>query len=194
MFYNLKIFDLERELPVLKTPSGIYIAGFNPVGDMELLTKAGDCLAKQIIDEKIDFDIILTTELKGVPIAQEVARNLKCNYICLRKSPKCYMLEPKHTSGASITSGDTDYYISSIDLDKLKNKKVLFVDDVFSTGSTFENMLEFAKKEQFEIVAGLGILKEGKDDENLNFEHNNVPIVCCGFLPLPNVKEISEEE
>ena len=124
MFYKLKIFDIERELPVLKTPSGIYIAGFNPVGDMELLIKAGDYLAKQIITEKIDFDIILTTELKGVPIAQEVARNLSCNYVCLRKSPKCYMLEPKHTSGASITSGNTDYYVSSIDLDKLKNKKV----------------------------------------------------------------------
>lgn len=194
MFYTLKIFDIERKLPILKAPSGIYIAGFNPVGDMELLIKSANYLADKMIGEKIKFDIILTTELKGVPIAQEVARNLGCNYICLRKSQKCYMLEPKHTSGASITSGDTDYYISSIDLDKLKNKKVLFVDDVFSTGATFENMLEFAKKEQFEIVAGLGILKEGKDDENLNFEHNNVPIFCCGFLPLPNVKEISKEE
>jgi len=187
MFYKLKIFDIERELPVLKTPSGIYIAGFNPVGDMELLIKAGDYLAKQIITEKIDFDIILTTELKGVPIAQEVARNLSCNYVCLRKSPKCYMLEPKHTSGASITSGNTDYYVSSIDLDKLKNKKVLFVDDVFSTGSTFENMLEFAKREQFNIVAGLAILKEGKANSELNFKYNNVSIFCCGFLPLPDI-------
>ena len=38
-FYELNILGLKRQLPILKTPSGIYIAGFNLVGDMELLKK-----------------------------------------------------------------------------------------------------------------------------------------------------------
>ncbi len=85
MFYRLNVLGLKRDLPILKSPSGIYIAGFNPVGDMELICKAGEELARKIVDNDIEFDVILTTELKGLPIAQEVARKLKCDYVCLRK-------------------------------------------------------------------------------------------------------------
>ena len=184
-FYNLKVLGLNRELPILKTPNGVEIAGFNPVGDMELLIKAGKYLAKQVKKNKIKYDVILTTELKGLPIAQEVAKNLKCDYVCLRKEIKCYMLEPTKTSGESITSGKTSYYVSRPDLNKLKNKKVLFVDDVFSTGSTFVNMLEFARQEDFEIVSCLCILKEEKENTGINFVYNGVTVYCCEFLPLP---------
>lgn len=190
MFYKLKLFDLERELPILQTPSGIYIAGFNCVGDMEVLTKSGKYLALKVINNKIDFDIILTTELKGLPIAQEIARNLKCDYVCLRKEAKCYMLNPKHTSGDSITSGKSDYYICELDLNKLRNKKVLFVDDVFSTGATFDSMINFANNEGFEIVSGLSILKEENgNDRNVDFKYKGIDIYCCGYLPLPKVEK-----
>ena len=187
MFYKLNVLGLERDLPILKAPSGIYIAGFNPVGDMELLTKAGEYLANQVKENNIEFDIILTTELKGLPIAQEVARNLKCDYVCLRKDCKCYMLNPKHTSGGSITSGSSDYYISELELAKLIGKKVLFVDDVFSTGLTFKNMLTFAKNENFEVVGCLSILREDLEKSELNFKCENISVICCEFLPLPKV-------
>ncbi len=186
MFYKLKIFDLERHLPILKTSSGLPIAGFNCVGDMELLIKSGEYLANKVITNNIIYDVILTTEVKGISIAQEVARNLKCDYVCLRKEVKCYMLNPKHTSGDSITSGKSDYYISQPDLNKLKNKRVLFVDDVFSTGKTFDSMINFAKNEDFEIVAGLAILKEENgDNTNIEFTYKGLDVYCCEFLPLP---------
>ena len=98
------------------------------------------------------------------------------------------MLNPKHIVGGSITSGKSDYYISQLELDKLKNKKVLFVDDVFSSGETFDNVLEFSKNEQFKIVAGLSILKEGNENV-LSFKYKDTPIYCCGFLPLPKIIE-----
>ena len=187
MFYRLNVLGLKRDLPILKSPSGIYIAGFNPVGDMELICKAGEELAGKIVDNDIEFDVILTTELKGLPIAQEVARKLKCDYVCLRKEKKCYMLNPKHTSGESITSGKSDYFVSELELEKLKNKKVIFVDDVFSTGSTFKNMISFAQRENFKIVAGLSILREGESEE-LKFVYQDVPVFVCGHLPLPQVE------
>lgn len=190
MFYKLKLFDLERELPILKAPSGVYISGFNCVGDMELLTKAGQYLANKLISNNIEYDVILTTEVKGIAIAQEVARNLNCDYVCLRKESKCYMLNPKCTSGESITSGKSNYYICQLDLNKLKNKRVVFVDDVFSTGKTFDSMINFANNENFKIVAGLAILKEenGKN-KDIEFRYKNIDIYCCGYLPLP--KEIN---
>lgn len=190
MFYKLNLLGLERNLPILQTPSGISIAGFNPVGDTELIIRSGEYLAKQLKDSKINFDIILTTELKGLPIAQEVARNLNCDYVCLRKDKKCYMLNPKHTRGNSITSGNSDYYICELDLAKLKHKNVVFVDDVFSTGSTFKSMIEFAKNEDFNLIAGLSILKEGKENDNeLLFKFEDIPILCCGFLPLLSLEK-----
>ena len=59
MFYNLRVLGLERKLPILKAPSGIFIAGFNPVGDMELLEKAGVDLANKLLSNNINFDIDL---------------------------------------------------------------------------------------------------------------------------------------
>lgn len=192
MFYDLHLLGLKRKLPILKAPSGIYIAGFNPVGDTELLIKAGETLANLIKASGLKPDVILTTELKGVPIAQEVARNLGLDYVALRKDAKCYMLNPHQTSGSSITSGSSNYFISEPDLGKLKQKNVLFVDDVFSTGSTFISMLDFANREDFTIIGGLSILKEG-GNSNLVFNFNNVPIFSCGYLPLPKVQEKSIE-
>lgn len=184
-FYTLDILGMKRELPVLASPSGQMIAGFNCVGDIELLTKS----AKQLVEmlKETNYDIILTTELKGLPIAQEVARISGKDYVCLRKQAKCYMLNPVSTSGESITSGKSNYYISQIELDKLKNKNVLFVDDVFSTGSTFDSMIAFANKQKFNIVAGATILRECKSidkDNNTKINYKNIPIYFCGYLPL----------
>ena len=188
-FYTLNFLGLKRELPILPAPNGIKIAGFNSVGDMELLKLAGENLANQLEKEEIDFDVILTTEVKGIPISQEIARLLKKDYICLRKAPKCYMLNPIVVKSESITSGRSEYYVSELDYEKLKRKNVLFVDDVFSTGATFKNMIDFSNNFDFDIVAGAFILKEAtKTDLNkpLNFEFLGKKVICSGLLPLPD--------
>ena len=187
-FYNLKFLGLERQLPILPSPSGIKIAGFNSVGDIELLSKSAEFLVQEISKQAIDFDVILTTELKGIPISQEIARLLKKDYVCLRKAKKCYMLDPISVSSESITSGKVEYFVSSTEFAKLSNKKVLFVDDVFSTGATFKNILNFSKSSGFDIVAGAFILKEVPKNalsSPLNFEFENTKVLCCSVLPLP---------
>ena len=54
-YYTLKILGLTRNLPILKTPSGQFIAGFNCVGDMELLKKAAKNLKKQLKTSLMKF-------------------------------------------------------------------------------------------------------------------------------------------
>lgn len=184
-FYNLEILGLKRQLPVLASPSGQLIAGFNCVGDVELLTKSATKLVEML--KEVEYDVILTTELKGLPIAQEVARVAGKNYVCLRKEAKCYMLNPVSTSGESITSGKSTYYVSETELNTLKNKKVLFVDDVFSTGSTFDSMIAFAKEQNFQIVAGATILRECKKSDMASerkINYKGVDIYFCEYLPL----------
>ena len=187
-YYKLKFLGMERDLPVLPAPSGINIAGFNSVGDTELITKSAEFLAEEIKKNGLDFDVILTTELKGIPISQEIARLFNKDYVCLRKAQKCYMLDPISVSSESITSGKTEYFVSKPEFEKLLNKKVIFVDDVFSTGATFKNIMNFAERSNINIVAGAFILKEVPNSalkEPVNFEFNGVPVVCCAPLPLP---------
>ncbi len=186
--YVLKFLDIERRLPLAKTPGGVTIAGFNPVGDMEVLEKSALDLARQLKDSGTKCDIILTTELKGIPIAQELARLLKVDYVCLRKEAKCYMVNARQTEGESITSGKTNYFISEIDENKLKGKNVVFADDVFSTGSTFISILKYAQKAGFTISCCAAILKEDtfewEKNNKTGFLFNGVKVFYCGFLPL----------
>lgn len=187
-YFKLNVLGLTRELPILPTPSGLMIAGFNPVGDMQLLTLAGKDLAKQIKEGGNKCDVILTTELKGLPIAQEVARELGVDYVCLRKDKKCYMANPRQTEGESITSGKTNYFISEPDENKLVGRNVVFVDDVFSTGLTFKSISKYALKAGFTLTCSATILKEDKV-ENIGkiksgFIFNDIPNYFCGFLPL----------
>lgn len=186
--YLLKFLGIERKLPLVKTPGGVTIAGFNPVGDMEVLTKSAEDLARQIKENDVKCDIILTTELKGIPIAQELARVLGVDYVCLRKEEKCYMANAKRTEGESITSGKTNYFISESDENKLKGKNVIFVDDVFSTGSTFVSMQKYALKAGFEISCCATILKEDlpkwNEQNHSGFTFNGIKVLYCGFLPL----------
>lgn len=175
-------------MPILPAPSGIDIAGFNIVGDMELIMASGQYLANKVKTSGIKYDVILTTELKGLPVAQEISRLLGVDYVCLRKNKKCYMLDPVSTRGSSITSGETEYFVSITEINKLKSKNVLFVDDVISTGSTLGSIFEFAKNQGFTITAGLGVLREGMAglDDDIEFELYNTKVICAGFLPLPN--------
>ncbi len=186
--YTLKFLGIERKLPLAKTPSGVTIAGFNPVGDMEVLTLAADDLAKQIGENGKKCDIILTTELKGLPIAQELARVMRVDYVCLRKEAKCYMVNARQTEGESITSGKTNYFISELDENKLIGKNVVFADDVFSTGSTFKSIMKYAEKTGFEITCCVAILKEDMPEwektHKSGFKFDDVNVYYCGFLPL----------
>ena len=184
-FYELKLLNLERFLPVITAPNGIKIAGFNCVGDMKLLQKAGKNLSKKL--KKIQNVVVLTTELKGLPIAQEVARSLKCDYVCLRKEAKCYMLNPLQVESESITSGKSNYFVGEDDINKLRNKNIIFIDDVFSTGATFLNIIKFLEKNNLEIVAGAVILKEcerNQVEKDKIFYFKDIPIYFCEYLPL----------
>ena len=186
--FELNLLNLKRKLITTKTPGGIKIAGFNPVGDMELICKAAKALVRQIKKAQIACDIILTTELKGIPIAQEVARLLKIDYVALRKEAKCYMGDVTKLNSESITSGKNCFYISKLEKDKLESKNVIFVDDVFSTGSTFEVILKFSVILNFQLQACAVILKEdslGWEKEHSSpFLYNNINVFYCGFLPL----------
>ena len=157
-YYKLNVCGLERNLPIIQISDCLKIASFVLLGDTELSTKAGYELSK-----KIDCDIILTAEAKGIELAHEIARNLgEEDFIVARKSEKSYMNDPINVEVNSITTKNTQkLFLDSKDAEKIKGKRIALVDDVISTGESMSALEALVEKAGGKVVQKLAILAEG---------------------------------
>ena len=158
-YYRLKIAGLERELPICRLNDELCIAGFVIFGDPELTTA---CSA-ELLKKAPEFDYMLTAESKGIPLAHEMCRQAgNRRYFLARKVPKLYMPEVVKVTVKSITTEAVqNLYLDRGDMDAMKGKRILIVDDVISTGESLR-ALEMLVKEAGGIVCGrMTILAEG---------------------------------
>jgi len=96
----------------------------------------------------------------------------------LRKNYKPYMGDVLKAETLSITTGQPQTLIlDEKDIDLIKGKKVIIVDDVISTGSTLQGMRMVLDKAKASIVAEAAIFTEG---DRAQWMH----IVSLGHLPL----------
>ena len=156
--YKLEVCGLERNLPLIQISDDLKIASFVLLGDAELAEKAGYELSK-----KVDADIILTAEAKGIELAHEIARNLEeKSFIVARKSEKSYMHNPISVEVNSITTANTQkLFLDFKDAEKIKGKRVDLVDDVISTGESMSALEALVEKAGGKVVQKLAILAEG---------------------------------
>ena len=156
--YKMTIAGLERELPICPLNDKIDIAAFVMFSDVELTVKA----AEQLLGKSPYFDIILTAESKGIPLAYEMARQSSKRYVVARKSVKLYMTEPISVSVKSITTAsEQTLYLSQEKAAMLKGKKVLIVDDVISTGESLRALEELVHAAGGIISGRSAVLAEG---------------------------------
>lgn len=157
-YYKLKVCGLERDLPIIQISDNLKIASFVLLGDAELAEKAGDELSK-----KVDADIILTAEAKGISLAHEIAKNIgEKSFVVARKSEKAYMNDPINVEVNSITTKNTQkLFLDSKDVEKIKDKKIALVDDVISTGESMNALESLVEKAGGKVVQKLAILAEG---------------------------------
>jgi len=175
--YSIEVAGVKRELPVIKINDEISIASFVVLGDTELICAA----AKELKEKLPEADIFVTAEAKGIPLAQELARIMDMpKYIVARKSIKSYMQNPIVRKVKSITTKDEQILcLDGIDVEYLKGKKVLLVDDVVSTGESINELKELTKEAGAEVVGKVSILTEGNDDSNSD-------VIALGNLPVFN--------
>lgn len=156
--YEMKIAGLKRDLPLCPINEKIDIAAFVMFSDVELTVAA----AEQLLAKAPEFDILLTAESKGIPLAYEMARQSGKTYIVARKSVKLYMRNPVCVSVKSITTDhEQTLYLSEKDLHTLKGKKVLIVDDVISTGESLCSLEALCDKAEAKITGKATVLAEG---------------------------------
>ena len=157
--YRIQIGDCVRQLPICPINENLSIAGFVMLGDVELT----EACAKELLKICPEHDIIVTAETKGITLAHEMARIGCGDYIVARKGIKAYMQNPVSVEVKSITTEDVQkLYLAKADYDKLKNKRVLIVDDVISTGESLRSMEKLVDAAGGNIVCRMAVLAEGE--------------------------------
>ena len=157
-YYTMKIAGLERKLEMFPVSDTLDIAAFIIFGDVELTVAACTELLKKLPE----FDIILTPEAKSIPIAYEMARQSGKPYIVARKGVKVYMRNPLEVSVTSITTQKEQHlFLGEAEVEKLKGKRVLIVDDVISTGESLTAVRDLVSKAGGIEAAACSFLAEG---------------------------------
>ncbi len=156
--YTLKVAGLTRELPICVASEKLDIAAFIMFSDVEMTVEA----AAELLKKAPDFDVIITAESKGIPLAYEAARQSGKNYVVARKSVKLYMTDPISVQVKSITTAAVQtLYLSQEDVARLKGKRVLILDDVISTGESLTAVEELVREAGGNIVGAGAVLAEG---------------------------------
>ena len=176
--YTMNIAGLNRDLPICRVTDDLYIGAFVIFGDCELTTAC----AKALLEKAPAYDYIITAESKGIPLAQEMARlNGDAKWMLARKGVKLYMQDVVCVEVKSITTTAVQkLYLDGKDAAMMKDKRILIVDDVISTGESLHALEELVKAAGGEIVGKMTILAEGEAQEREDILYlEKLPLFNC---------------
>lgn len=174
--YPITIAGVKRELPLFEVKPGLRIAILNILGDIELVDACAEELNHLLSDT--EYDVILTPEAKSIPLAHMLSKISGKPYVVLRKEYKPYLGNAISAETLSITTGKPQtLYLDEKDVDLVRDKRVVLLDDVISTGSTLQGMHLVMDKAGGITAYEVGILTEGDRAEWRD-------IIALGHLPL----------
>lgn len=186
-FHPLRIGTLERNLPIVKIDEQTWIASFVMLGDVELVEHCADILVSRF---KSSFDIIVVPEVKAIPLANSIARNVSrpsnyMDYCVIRKSRKVYFEKAISVPVKSITTRRPQrLYLCQEDIKKIKGKRVCLIDDVISTGGTIQACLELVKKADGIVHQIAVVLLEGNPHVEELEQHTTERLLYLERIPI----------
>ncbi len=166
--YKINIAGVERELIKYPVNDKIDIAAFILFGDVEVTERA----AAALLEKCPEHDVVVSAEAKGIPLCYEMARQGCREYVIARKSIKVYMRNCTAVTVNSITTKrEQKLYLGDDDVEFLRGKRVLIVDDVISTGESLKALEMLMESCQANVVGKAAILAEGdaKDRDDIIF-------------------------
>lgn len=156
--YSIKIAGLDRELKRYSVSDKLDIAAFILFGDVEVTVAA----AEELLKKAPEFDYILTPEAKSIPLAYEMSRQSGKQYVVARKGVKVYMGNPVCVEVKSITTQNVQkLYLGEDECRLIKDKRVLIVDDVISTGESLDAVRKLVEAAGAKEAASCAVLAEG---------------------------------
>ena len=165
-FHSMKIAGLDRDLKKFPVSDTLDIAAFILFGDVEITVAA----AEELLKKAPEFDYIITPEAKSIPLAYEMARQSGKPYIVIRKGVKVYMGNPLEVSVRSITTQkEQKLYLGEDEVNLIRGKRVLIVDDVISTGESLIAVRKLVEAAGAVEAATCAVLAEGdaKDRDDI---------------------------
>lgn len=182
-YFELNICGLKRNLPLTHLSKNTRLASFSILGDVELVDRLADTITEKL--KKYSFDYLVGPEVKVVPLIHGVAKRLgHKRFIICRKSVKPYMINPvilrplpqhpKHIR---------PLVINGLDAEMLKDKKVVLIDDVVSTGITMKILSDLMTKIGAKVTLTVSVLKQGVQQVVLeNYVYlNELPIIKSSY-------------
>ena len=173
--YTVQIAGITRQLPLFEVAPGVRIAIFNMLGDTIVVKATAAALAERL--KNTPAEVLVTAEAKGIPLIYEMSALMGLPYIVLRKTYKSYMGDAISAETVSITTGKPQtLYLDEKDKALIRNKKVVLVDDVISTGSTLKGMENVVQQAGGDIVKTAAVFTEGDADWSNIVALANLPV------------------
>jgi adenine phosphoribosyltransferase len=174
--YPVEVAGVKRNLPLFEVKPGLRIALLNILGDTEFVLAAAKDLGERLAG--VDYAVLVTAEAKSIPLLHALAVVTAKPYVVLRKTYKPYMGEALKAETLSITTGQPQtLYLDEKDRELIKDKRVVLVDDVISTGSTLQGMRLVMSRAGATVAAEAAIFTEG---ERAQWQS----IIALGHLPV----------
>ena len=177
--HTMTIAGLQRDLPLCRLNEHMSIAAFVIFGDVEMTVAS----AAELLKKAPEFDVLITAEAKGIPLVYEMARQSGKPYFIARKYPKLYMPNPISVQVRSITTDkEQTLYLDEEEMNAIRGRRVLIVDDVISTGESLHALEKLTEKAGGNIVGRSAVLAEGDAAERKD-------IIFLAPLPLLKTEE-----
>jgi len=177
-YYDIEVAGTKRALKLCPINQDLCIAAFLILGDTELTVNC----AAALLERAPKYDFLLTAEAKSIPLVQEMARQNGD-----RKGRKLYMDNPICVGVKSITTEkDQKLYVDKEEMDQMRGKRILIVDDVISTGRSLQALEEIAAAAGADVVGKMAVLAEGDAASRTDISYlEKLPLFNAKGEPLP---------
>lgn len=172
--HEIEIGGVRRSLPIREVAPGVRVALFSLLGDWELVEAAGVELAKRVPQ---GTDVLLMPDGKAQSLLHVIGREVRLPTIVSRKERKPYQLAPVlEVEVQSITTQRVQRLVLGGDeVERLRGRRVVMVDDVISTGGTLAAVSRLIEQAGGHLHGVMAIFSEGDQRSD---------VITLGHLPL----------
>ncbi|MDR5682444.1 MAG: phosphoribosyltransferase family protein [Armatimonadota bacterium] len=165
--FDLRVAGVRRTLPVEQVQDNVWIPFFRLWGDVELTNACARELASELRTR--EFDALVSLTAKSVPLVHMIATYLSeprhgqfFPYVACRREVKSYMRDPVVVEAQSITAATAHpLVLNGPDATAIRGRRVAIVDDVVSTGGTFQAAARLMEVLGAPITARAAVILQG---------------------------------
>lgn len=151
------------DLPIIPVDTNLAIALFMSIdAPISFVQGAGEALATKL-QTSCSPEVVVTAATLGIPVGIAVAKGLGLDrVIVLQKTNKIHLQDALTEPLKSITTSDPQLLrLDRAQIPNLKGKRVVFVDDVISSGGSVKAALQLIRKAEGKVVGIGAVLVEG---------------------------------